>query len=339
MKKVLNHRAAVFGLLFVALVGGAYAGGQSDTGSAAGQDIDKIRLGVMAGNTLAIATDVGAAKGIFTKHGLDVEVITFAAGINTIDAITIGQLDIGEAADFAILNRIGGTSNSPLRIFSGYSEIFNNSGLYTADPSVNIPADLAGKSVITRLGTVWEYYYAKTFAAVGISESRIKYLPVESPLEAVALIQAGTGQAYYANGQAEEALKKIPGIHLAGQLRDYVEATVAVFVSNEQFLREHPGAVKKFLEAFDEIYQIIRQDPHQAAEISYKASSIPVDVSIRTFGTMDYQVEFNQKFYDALNNVYQWAEGAGVIKNPYDLHKYVNVSALKAAFPGRGEFK
>jgi NitT/TauT family transport system substrate-binding protein len=185
---------------------------------------------------------------------------------------------------------------------------------------------------------VWEYYYAKTFEAVGVPEAQIKYLPVDSPLEAVALVQAGTGQAYYANGQAEEALKKISGVHSAGDLSDYVKATVAVFVTNEQFAKNQQRALERFLQAIDEIYQFIRQDPRRAAEIAYKTSGIPVDVSLQLFNTTNYAVEFNQVFYDALASVYQWAEGAKVVKYPYDLHKYVDTSALKAVFPGRGEF-
>jgi NitT/TauT family transport system substrate-binding protein len=34
------------------------------------------------------------------------EISEFAAGINTIDAITTGQLDIGNFADYAGINRI-----------------------------------------------------------------------------------------------------------------------------------------------------------------------------------------------------------------------------------------
>jgi NitT/TauT family transport system substrate-binding protein len=327
-----NREMAAFAVILVVLAFGFY-------GCAKKSNADKIRLGIMAGNTLAIAVDVAVDQGFFVKHGIDVEVTSFAAGINTIDAITIGQLDIGEAADFAILNRIGGAENSPLRIFSGYGEIRNNLKLYTADPSVTTPADLAGKSVVTRLGTVWEYYYARTFALAGVAESQIKYLPVDSPLEAVALVQAGTGHAYYANGQAEEALKKISGVHSAGNLSDYVEATVAVFVTNEQFAKNHQPALEKFLRAIDDSYQYIREDPPRAAEIAYKTSGIPTEVSLQLFNTTNYAVEFNQNFYDALDSVYQWAEGAKVVKYPYDLHKFIDTGALKATFPGRGEFR
>ena len=55
--------------------------------------------------------------------------------------------------------------------------------------------------------------------------------------------------------------------------------------------------------------------------------------------TLINYVDFDQKFYDSMKSLYDWAESKGIIKNPYDLRAYVHVDALKAAFPGRGEFK
>ncbi|AEF86278.1 putative lipoprotein [Treponema primitia ZAS-2] len=330
--------------LFLLLLAGIFAatlilGGcaKKEALAAGEQTIDKIRLGVMAGATLV--ADVGVADGIFKKHGLDVEITTFAAGINTIDAITIGQLDIGLAADFAILNRIGGTPNSPLRIFTGNASILNNSQLFSQDPSVKTPADLAGKSVLVHLGTVGEYYWAQTWTGVGVPESRIKYLPVDSPLEAVAVLQTGAAQGYYANGKTAEEVKKIEGIHVVGELHDYVPSTVGILIASEQFLREHQRAVEKYLKALDELYGIVAKDPQRAAEISYKTSGVPVEIGLQTLKTQTLAVDVNQDTFDALKAMYQWLEGKGLIKYPYDLYKTVDTTALKAAFPDRAVYK
>ncbi|AEF84627.1 putative lipoprotein [Treponema primitia ZAS-2] len=338
--KVTRSNLVLTGLLVAVLVftGCAKKRPQAaDSPNDSANTIDKIRLGIMASGTLV--PDVGNYYGIFAKNNLEVETVTFAAGINSIDAISIGQLDVGFAADFAILNRIGGTQNSPLRIFTGYSVNLNTYELYSKDPAIKTPADLAGKSVVTLLGTVYEYYYAKTWAALGIPESQIKYLPVDSALEAAAIIQAGSGQAFYANGRAAEALLAIDGVRSIGKLSDYVESTVAIFIASDRYLNEHSRAIEKFLKSVDEIYSIVLKDQETAADIVYKASSIPRELTLLNFKTIDYKIEFDQQFYDAMNNVLQWANEKGVIKYPYDLHNYVNVDSLKKVFPGRGNFK
>ncbi|AEF84628.1 putative lipoprotein [Treponema primitia ZAS-2] len=332
-KRVLSFLAVSF-FVIPLILGGC---SKKETQTAGGQTLDKIRIGASAGATLV--TDVGLADEIFKKHGLDAEITAFAAGINTIDAISIGQLDIGIAADFAIFNRIGGAQNSPLRIFTGNGDLFNNSQLFSPDPSVKTPADLAGKSVITHLGTVVEYYYAQTFAAVGVPESEVKYLPVESPLEALAVLQAGNAQGYYANGRTAESVKKIEGIHVVGELKNYVPSTVLVFVSSEQFLKEHQRVVEKFLGAVEEIYDVIEKDRQRAAEITFKASGAPVDLTLLNLQLQTRRLDVSQSTFDALKSMYQWLEGKGLIKYPFDIYKFVDTTALKTVFPDRGNYK
>jgi NitT/TauT family transport system substrate-binding protein len=282
---------------------------------------------------------VGNSEGIFAKYGLEVEVTSFAMGINTIDAVTIGQMDIGGGADFAVVNRLGGAPTTPLRIFAGLGDVVNSSQLYTRDPAVNSPADLAGKSIVVQLGTVNEYYHAQTLAAVGIPQSNVKFLPVESPLEGVVLIQNGSAQAMWANARAEEALVLIEGVRPIARLDTYVASTVHVGIATEQYLKENQRAVEKYLQATEEIYRFIKDDPQRAAEIINKLNATPVSQVLANMKTWVNYVEFDQKFYTSMESLYEWAEGKGIIKYPYDLHTYVNVDALKAAFPGRGEFK
>jgi NitT/TauT family transport system substrate-binding protein len=301
--------------------------------------VDKIRLGVMTDSITDYAGAVGNAEGIFAGHGLDVEITSFAAGINTIDAVTIGQMDIGGGADFAVLNRLGGAPASPLRIFAGLGDVVNNSHLYTRDPSVNSPADLAGKSIVVQLGTVNEYYHAQTLAAAGVLQSSVKFLPVESPMEGVVLIQNGTAQAMWANGRAEEALKSIEGARSIAQLDTYVASTVHVGIATEQYLKENQRAVEKYLQATEEIYRFILENPQRTAEIVNKLNATPVAQVLTNLQTWINYVEFDQKFYDTMDRLYEWAEAGGIIKNPYDLHTYVNADALRAAFPGRGGFR
>jgi NitT/TauT family transport system substrate-binding protein len=324
-------------LLGAALISSGCAKKQTPPESA--ETIDKIRIGVMTDSISDYVMSAGNSEGIFAKYGLEVEVTSFAMGINTIDAVTIGQIDIGGGADFAVLNRLGGSPGTPLRIFAGMGDVVNSSQLYTRDPSVNSPADLAGKSIVVQLGTVNEYYHAQTLAAVGIPQSSVKFLPAESPMEGVALIQNGTAQAMWANGRAEEAVKAIQGAKAIARLDTYVASTVHVGIATEQYLKQNQRAVEKYLKATEEIYQFILENPQRTAEIVNKLNATPVAQVLTNLKTWVNYVDFDQKFYDALESLYKWAEGKGIIKYPYDLHTYVYVDALKAAFPGRGEFR
>jgi ABC-type nitrate/sulfonate/bicarbonate transport system substrate-binding protein len=97
--------------------------------------------------------------------------------------------------------------------------------------------------------------------------------------------------------------------------------------------------VVKFLQATQEIYDFIEKDPQRAAEIVNKALSAPVEQVLINIKSQVNYVKLDQKVFDGLNTLYRWTEANGIVKYPYDLHKYTNVDALNTAFPGRGTFK
>jgi NitT/TauT family transport system substrate-binding protein len=65
-----------------------------------------IRVGVNSSDDNQYLKILDDHTGFLKDRGIDLVTTEFAAGINTIDAITTGQLDIGNFADYAGINRI-----------------------------------------------------------------------------------------------------------------------------------------------------------------------------------------------------------------------------------------
>jgi NitT/TauT family transport system substrate-binding protein len=329
-------------VIAVVLLGAALLGAgcskKKANGEAAG--LERVRLGVMTDTVSAYAADIGVSEGIFARHGLDVEIASFAAGINTIDAVTTGAMDIGFGADFAVLNRLGGSPSTPLRIFTGLGEgTLDSWKLYAQGDSIRSPRDLAGQRIVTRLGTVEEYWHARTLTANGVAPESVNFLPVDATMEGVVLINNGDAVAMWANARPAEALNRIAGVHVIGDLTEVGAPTLSLAVSTEQFLTNRKGAAEKYLKAMQEIFDILSNDPQKSAEIVQKVSSTPVEQTLINLKNNTNYIDFNQYVFDAIGGLHEWAQTNGVIKYPYDLRKYVNTDALKSAFPGRGEFE
>ncbi|MDR0382671.1 MAG: ABC transporter substrate-binding protein [Spirochaetaceae bacterium] len=325
-------------LLGIVLLG-AGCSKKNAQGKAAG-GLELVRLGVMTDTVSAYAADVGVAEGIFAKHGLAVEIASFAAGINTIDAVTTGAMDIGFGADFAVLNRLGGSLSTPLRIFTGLGEgTLDSWKLYAQGDSIRSPSDLAGKRVVTRLGTVEEYWHAKTLAANEVALESVNFLPVDATMEGVVLINNGDAVAMWANARPAEALNRIAGVHVIGDLTEVGVPTLSLAVATEQFLTGRNSAAEKYLRAMQEIFDMLNSDPQKSAEIVQEVSSTPVEHTLINLKNNTNYIDFDQYVFDAIEGLHEWAQVNGVIKYPYDLHKYIDTDALKAAFPGRGEFE
>jgi NitT/TauT family transport system substrate-binding protein len=331
----MNKKSLSVALVIFCVCVSAFGGGKNEATAA----LETIRLGVMTDSLTDYAGAIGLSEGIFEKHGIRVEVASFAAGINTIDAVTTGQMDIGFGADFAVINRLGGSPTTPLRIFSGLGEgALDSWKLYAKGADIQKPADLAGKSVVTRLGTVEEYWHARTLELNGLTPAQVNFLPVQATMEGVALIQNGSAVAMWANARPALALNGIEGVHPIADLSAAGAPTLSIYVATEQFLRERQSAVVKFLQATQEIYDFIENDPQRAAEIVNRALSAPVEQVLINIKSQVNYVELDQKVFDGLNTLYRWTEANDIVKYPYDLHRYTNVDALKLAFPGRGNF-
>ena len=316
------------------------AGCSKKQNAATGGGLEKVRLGVMTDSISAYAADIGVSEGIFAKNGLEVEIASFAAGINTIDAVTTGSMDIGFGADFAVLNRLGGSPETPLRIFTGLGEgALDSWKLYAQGDGIRAPSDLAGKPVVTRLGTVEEYWHAKTLTSSGVALETVRFLPVDATMEGVVLLKNGDAVAMWANARPAEALNNIPGVHVIADLSAVGAPTLSLAVATEQFLNGRQSAAEKYLKSMQEIFDFIAANTQRAAEIIQKASATPVEQTLLNIRNNVNYIKFDQQIVDALESLYLWAEENKVVKYPYDLRKYVDTCALKSAFPGKGEFK
>lgn len=314
--------------------------GCSKKQNAAAGGLEKVRLGVMTDSISAYAADIGVSEGIFAKNGLEVEIASFAAGINTIDAVTTGSMDIGFGADFAVLNRLGGSPETPLRILTGLGEgALDSWKLYAQGDGIRAPSDLAGKPVVTRLGTVEEYWHAKTLTSSGVALETVRFLPVDATMEGVVLLKNGDAVAMWANARPAEALNNIPGVHVIADLSAVGAPTLSLAVATEQFLTGRQSAAEKYLKSMQEIFDFIAANTQRAAEIIQKASATPVEQTLLNIRNNVNYIKFDQQIFDALESLYLWAEENKVVKYPYDLRKYVDTGALKSAFPGKGEFQ
>ncbi|GHV64929.1 hypothetical protein AGMMS49587_18300 [Spirochaetia bacterium] len=336
-RSIIVVLALVLGL--AQIYAGAKAEDKAPGGGSNAAALELLRVGVMTDSTTDYALSIGESEGIWVKNGLKIESAGFAMGINTIDAVTLGQMDVGFGADFAVLNRLGGSATSPLRIFAGLGASSPDSWKYYAREDLKTPADLAGKSSVVQLGTVVEYWLSKTLSNFKVNPASVKLLPVESPMEGVALVQNGSAAGMWASARAAETVSKIPGVHAIADLSGTGAPTVSVVLATEQFLKEHQSAAAKYLKSMQEIWDFMDKNPQRAAEIINKASGTPVEQVLINLQAGSRYIKFDQEVFDTLQNLYNWTNEQGIIKYPYDLKKYINVDALNAAYPGREQFK
>lgn len=328
-------RKVLAGILSVALALGLVGCGEKETKST--EKETTIRLGVMTNYADQYLAVIGNSKGFFKKNGIKLEITEYAAGVNTVDAVTTGQADIGFLADYAAVNRLGNSQeDTNLRIIANFSEGVD-SKLYVNPDKVSSLEDLAGQGVITMPGTVWDYWNAKTFDAGNVEESERKILNVDSAQDALSVMVSGQGVAFWANGTNATKMEEA-GMKPLVTMEDLNLAVDLYYLSSTDYIKENPTAIKNFLKAVKETEEWLKDNKEEAAQILEDEINIPKEQSLDNFEALDYTVSLKQRTLDHFNEVKEWAVSEGRFEKDYDALKFFDTTVLKELYPNEVEF-
>lgn len=295
-------------------------------------DAFTIRQGVNLANDIYDLKVLDDHTGLFKDQGINLETTEFSAGINTIDAIATGQLDIGLCADYAGVNRIGNTQDSTdLRFFASFG-VADSYSLYVNPEKIKSSEDLYDATLISQAGVVFEYEYAKLFEKEGVDGSRIELTNVGSIAEALALAKAGTGDAYWAALPFQSrfaAYGWVPYVNL----QDVDAPMYTYLVANESYLKENKEEVSKFLKVAQEGIEYINDHLDESAEWISEASGIDKQIVIDSWKANQHDYNLSDDAVSALKNVKDWCYKNGKFDKDYEVTDFIDPEPLKAAFP------
>ncbi|MCT3399659.1 ABC transporter substrate-binding protein [Lentilactobacillus hilgardii] len=300
---------------------------------------DTIRLGIMTNSDGQYLATIAQNQGYFKKYGVKVKTSTFSSGIETVNALTTNQLDIGYVADFAALNRFGSAGKNDLKIFAKLSSSGGSSTKLFSNRNIKSLADLKGKGIVTNKGTVVDYWIDKALDKAGLKESDVKILPVESGQETLALLQSGKASAAWGFAQDAQKLAQSGKYKVLATQGQIASPTLAFAISNQQFLKDHPKAAEGYLKSINASVQFVKANPQKAAQIIHSDTKIPEETVLATFKSVNFKINLDQNTLSSLNNIYQYLADNGKLKNKYRVKDYLDTSILKKAIPNATIYK
>lgn len=291
-----------------------------------------IRVGVNSSDDNQYLKILDDHTGFLKDRGIDLVTTEFAAGINTIDAITTGQLDVGLFADYAGVNRIGNTlADTELRAFATIKQT-TAYDLWVNPETIKEPKDLEGKIGISQAGVVFEYEYGKLFQTYDLDKSKVEIVNVQSVQEALSLAATGGADAYWThqkNAQKFEEVGWEPLVSIAD-----IDATMFTFlVANDSYLREHQAEVAKFLAVSEEGFAYITEHLDEFADWVEADIGLAKDIVKKGWETESHGYTFKQEAYEDLDKVEKWCAENGNFPKAYDVADFINTDALALIHP------
>lgn len=337
MRNNLKKILAIFMVSILALTGCGNSGASS--GSTASQSSDSqteelatVRLGVVTNSITQFLTVIEEHAGIYKENGINLESTEFAMGINAVDSIVSGQVDITHIAEYAGVNRIGNTSDqTDLRLFTRFGSS-SEYDLYVNPDKVKEIKDIEGQAVATITGSVYDYWFAKLFEYGQIDSTKVDIQSVTSTQEALALAESGSIVAAWATSKQQRDLFEAQGWQSLITNGEIDAECIQVLTATESFLKDNHDTVVKFMKATDEAIQYINENMDEVA------GWIDQDLGLdeETFQSSleyDFSFGFTDETYEKIQMVNEWCRGNGNYDAEYDIADFINLDAVKEYVP------
>lgn len=231
--------------------------------SASAQARETVRISGSSGTSATLiwlAEQIGA----FERQDIEVEIIPFDAGWQSIEAMRKGQVDLAAAADFAYVKM--GLNDDSLIVVSQLCRAGDNGIVANRQQGIKTVADLAHKRIGFTRGTSSEFYLAQSLLEQGLTLNDIE--PVHLPPHRMA-ISLATGQVDAISSWEPwnyKAARTINGDAVSFPVMPG-QATLFLLLGQRNWLDTHQASVVRVLRALQES-EVFLQQPDAADRVA-----------------------------------------------------------------------
>lgn len=238
------------------------------------QETKRFRYGTTI-SAINLPVWVARESRLFTKYGLDPEVIMIQSGPLTTLGIMSGELQFSGAGAASVLAaRIKGADITLLACPADSDIIY-----LIARPEIRSAAELKGKSsAVTRLGSTTHFYLRSALKYAGLDPEKDVTILQLGTEYAVALQTGRIAAAALPIDLALPYLQRGWPILLDLTKTDFAYPASCV-VSSRAFVKDHPEVVERFLKAYVEAIHLMKRD-RAAGEGAYAKYLRPKDPTL-----------------------------------------------------------
>lgn len=248
--------------------------------------------------------------GIYEKHELKVEGVSFTSTAQMMQALVSGQIDATAAGSIEVIAETELNSPNSIRVFN--TLVFNKANPFFSiiipiNSKINSIKDLKGKSIGVLPGTTSVTFLKSCVSNFFSPDSmRIEQLELRIQLQALSLGQVDA--LYTVDPIVSLAINKNIGkILIKGPENTYIMNPMATggSIVSVKFFNEKRNAALKFINAMDETIDIMRTDELNTRKIVAKNTNLDQNIAA-TISLIDYwklgETDFShvQKYLDFL---------------------------------------
>jgi len=276
-------------------------------------------------------------KGIFEQNNVPVELTWFDGYLDSINALTAGQLDGNSQTLNDTISSMSGGADLVIVLTNdnstGNDQIIVREGINTIE-------DLRGKKVAAEEGTVDHFLLLLGLQQAGMTQADIEFQPLETGAAAAAFV-SGQLDAVGVFAPFTTTALELPGSKTLFSSKDFPGAISDHLVVTRKMVDERPEQVQALVDSWFDTLDYIEQNKDESLEILAKRGAVTVDeYKEYDTGTTLFSIEDNLKAMEpgtdmtslpfAAQEISKFLTEVGLSAQAPDLSKLFDVRFIKA---------
>jgi NitT/TauT family transport system substrate-binding protein len=246
-------------------------------------------------------------EGIFQKHQLSVEIVSFRSQVEKDNGMLSGNLDGVIEGTYGAVNLNKEAQTSKLIGHNFMAHMFNL--IVSPGSGISNPSQLKGKEIATSTGTIMDYALDKMLTAEGMSLKDVITTNVPNmPLRLEMLAQNKLPAAMFTAPLSDQAIA-IGNILLLDDSKEQFGGPGLIFSS--EALKNKPEGIERFVQSWQEAVKMINSNPEKYRSLVVSTAKVPEAIAA-TYKIPEFP-ELRLPSEAEINTIVTWMKEKGMI--------------------------
>lgn len=275
---------------------------------------------------------VAEDRHFFAANGIDFTFKIYDVGLSAISDLLHNKIAIAGAAEYPVARKA--FEKAPISVVASIDKSYVIDLVGLAGRGIRNAADLKGKKIGLARGAIEEFYLGRFLNLNGMSIRDVALVNV-LPGQAPDAIARGNVDAVVTNDPyVSQILKQHPHEVVSWSVQSS-QAVYSILMCGNDWIKQHPDLVRRFLNALSEAEGYIEQHPAEAKALLRERYHYDDAYIARIWPEHQFSLSLDQSLIVALEDEARWMIGNNLTpeKQVPDFPEYIYEDGLKAVRP------
>ena len=266
-------------------------------------NIEKIKLGVATVESSSLIY-IAEKKGFFKKHGLDVLIKNYEAGVLAVDALWAGEVEVATASEFVLTSQIF-QKRDDLRVLASIGIANNMEIVASKEKGITEPTDLKRKKIGTVHGSILDFFLGTFLNSHGISITDVQVINLK-PSETGEALSKGIVDAAVTFTPHSYGIKTHLGRNIVGWPAQGGQDWYLLLLVREPFIKTRPLVIERLIKALIDSEGFMEKHETEAQKIIAEVFKIDQPVLPSVWQKSRSNVRLDQDLLSLMEDEARW---------------------------------